>query len=595
VVLVSVLRASGKVTAGLAAAALAAAGAGPAPGAAATGPVSAWPEPGATAASPGTQISLRGASASDVGTVEVAGSRSGPHPGRLVGHSDGAGVSFLPDAPFREGERVTVRTSLQVRGGRDGDFGFTVATGALERAGQGRGIVPKGRFAQQRFRSRQDLRPPAVTVVTRRSGHTRGVILLATREGKRDGPLILDDHGDLVWFRPEPRGLTATDLRVATDQGKPVLTWWEGRFAGAWGYGEGIIADASYRPIARVHAGNGYQADLHEFQLTSQGTALLIAYHRVERDLRSVGGPRHGRVLDNVVQEIDLANGLVRFEWHALDHVPLRESYAPPQKGRAAWDWCHINSAQLTPDGHLLVSARNTHAIYEIDRSTGDVVWQLGGRGSTFRMGRGTDFAWQHDAELHDDGTVTVFDNEAAPPVRTHSRVLRIRLDIAHRRATLVSAREHRQRLLSPSQGNVQVLSGGREFVGWGQNPWFTEFAPDGTVLFDAHLARGYDSYRAYRASWTGMPAGAPSVAAQPRGSSSTAVWASWNGATEIAGWQVLAGDDPGALTPVRTVARHGFETAMSIPARPRWIAVRALAADGSTLGTSAPVRPRRS
>jgi Arylsulfotransferase (ASST) len=590
-----VLRASGRVATGLAVSALAAGGAGlaSATGVGATGPVSAWPEPGATATSPDTQISVRGTSASDIGTIEVTGSRSGPHPGRLVAHSDGAGASFLPDAPFREGERVTVRTSLRVRGAHDGGFSFTVATGALERAGKGRRIVPKGRFDQQRFRSRPDLRPPAVTVDTRRTGHTRGAILLATREGKRDGPLILDDHGDLIWFRPEPRGLTATDLRVATYQGRPVLTWWEGRFVGAWGYGEGIIADSSYRPIARVHAGNGYQADVHEFQLTSQGTALLTAYHHVERDLRSVGGPRHGRVLDNVVQEVDPATGLVRFEWHALDHVPLRDSYAPRKKGRASWDWFHLNSAQLAPDGHLLVSARNTHTIYEIDRSTGDVVWRLGGRRSTFRMGRGTDFAWQHDAELHDDGTVTLFDNEAAPPVGTQSRALRIRLDLPHRRATLVSARTHPGRLLSASQGNVQLLAGGRQFVGWGQSPWFTEFAPDGTILFDAHLARGYDSYRAYRAAWTGMPAGAPSVAAKRRDSNRTAVWASWNGATAIARWEVLAGGDPGALAPVRTVARHGFETAISIPARPRWTAVRALAADGSTLGTSAPVRPR--
>ena len=558
----------------------------------APGTVAAWPEPGAQAASPRSQLSFRGVAAGELGGVVVTGSRSGVHPGRVIAHSDGAGASFIPDAPFRQGERVAVSTGLQIPGARDGDYGFTVGRGELERVGKGRGIVPAGHFAQQHFRSRPDLRPPAVTVRTRREGHTRGAILLATKQGKRDGPLILDDHGDVVWFHPMPRGRTASDLRTATYQGKPVLTWWEGRFALGWGYGEGVIADSSYRPIARVHAGNGYQADLHELEVTPQGTALLTAYHRVRRDLHPVGGPRRGTVLDCVVQEVEVATGLVRFEWHALDHIPLRETYARREPGRT-WDPFHVNSVQVAPGGQLIVSARNTHAVYAIDRATGEVAWRLGGKRSSFRLGAGTRFAWQHDARLHADGTLTIFDNEASPTVRHRSRALRLRLDRAHDRATLIAARVHRRGLLSANQGNVQLLPGGRQFVGWGQHPWFTEFDRGGRVLFDGRLAGGYDSYRAYRADWTGRPAGAPSVAAQRRGNDRTAAWASWNGATEISRWQLLAGTDPSTLAPVVTVPRHGFETAISASTRAQWIAVRALAADGTVLGTSEAVRPR--
>jgi hypothetical protein len=592
-----VLSSSRSLAGGLTLAAIAAAAVGQAlastTGAASPGPVSVWPEPAASAASRLSQISFRGAPRAALGAVEVSGSRSGRHPGRFIEHPDGAGASFVADTPFREGERVTVRTALQVRGARAGDFSFTIGSGALEKAGRGSGNVPAGRFSQQRFRSRPDLMPPAVTVGARRSGHTGGEILLATKQGKRDGPLILDDRGQVVWFHPQPRGRPASDLRASTYKGKPVLTWWEGRFAIGWGYGEGVIVDSSYRDVARVRAGNGFQADLHEFQLTPRGTALLTAYHRVERDLRSFGGPRRGTVLDGIVQEVDVETGLVLFEWHALDHVDLRESYTRRPQGRRTWDWFHINSAQLTPDGRLLVSARNTHAVYAIERDTGGVVWRLGGKRSDFRMGRGTRFAWQHDARMQDDGSLTLFDNAAAPALREHSRALRISLDVARKRATLAAARTHPRGLLSANQGGVQILPGGREFVGWGQNPWFTEFGPDGKVLFDGHLARGYDSYRAYRASWTGTPAGAPAVAAQRRGSARTAVWASWNGATEIARWQVLAGDDSAALAPVETQARTGFETGISAATRARWIAVRALDADGRILGTSSPIRPR--
>lgn len=575
--------AAGALVTGLAAATAVAAGDAEPAASAAPASVTVSPEPGASYASPRTQISLRGAPAAQLGTIAVTGSRSGPHRGRLLAHSDGGGASFVPDAPFREGERVTVRTGLRVRGATGSDVSFTVGTGPLETRRGGRGAVPDGRFAQQSFRSRPDLRPPRVTVGARRAAHTRGAILLATKQGKRDGPLILDDQGDVVWFKPQPRGRPASDLRAGTYHGRSVLTYWEGRFAIGWGYGEGVIVDDGYREVARVRAGNGFQADLHDFYLTSRGTAMMTVYHRVRRAGHTV--------LDGIVQEVDPATGLVLFEWHALDHVGLGESYTRAPRGRATWDWFHINSVQVLADGDLVVSARNTHAVYRIDRATGDVEWRLGGKRSSYRMGRGTRFAWQHDARLHDDGTLTLFDNAAAPAVRSRSRALRIRL--ASGRATLLAGRAHPRRLLSANQGSVQDLGGGRMFVGWGQNPWFTEFGPDGRVLFDAHLAKGYDSYRAYRASWTGRPRSRPTLAAQRRGRGRVAVWASWNGATEVARWQVLAGADPAALAPVATQPRDGFETAISIPDRGAYVAVRALAADGTVLGTSAARRPR--
>jgi hypothetical protein len=545
------------------------------------------PEPGARAASPGTQISLRGEPAAALGPIEVAGARSGRHAGRIVAHSDGAGASFLPDVPFRQGERVTVRTRLSVRGARAGDYRFTVGVGDLEPRGTGRTAVPKGPLVQQSFRSRPDLRPPAVSIATRRAGHTGGEILLATKQGKRDGPLILDDRGAVVWFHPQPRGRPASDLRATTYRGQPVLTYWEGRFVVGWGFGEGVIVDSAYREVARVRAGNGFQADLHDFLLTPQGTALLLVYHRVRRGDRTL--------LDGIVQEVDPATGLVLFEWHALDHVGIGESYAPaPRKGRAPWDWFHVNSVAAAGGGDLIVSARNTHAVYRIDRESGAIRWRLGGRRSDFRMGRGTRFAWQHDARLHPDGTLTLFDNAAAPATRKRSRALRLRLDERRMRASLLAARAHPRGLLSPNQGGVQDLGGGRLFVGWGALSAFTEFGADGRVLFDGRLARGYDSYRAYRADWSGRPTEPPAVAAQPRGRARTAVWASWNGATEIARWLVLAGASPAALAPVETAARRGFETGISIPGRPAWVAVRAVGAGGEVLGGSAPVRPRR-
>ena len=75
----------------------------------------------------GTQISLRGAPASRLGRIRVTGAKSGRHSGRLRAHSDGQGASFVLARKLRQGERVTVRTDLPIRGTSNGDFTFRTA------------------------------------------------------------------------------------------------------------------------------------------------------------------------------------------------------------------------------------------------------------------------------------------------------------------------------------------------------------------------------------------------------------------------------------------------------------------------------------
>src|SRR4051794_16379989 len=156
----------------------------------------------------------------------------------------------------------------------------------------------------QIFVSRPDLTPPKMTATGTASGD---VLLAPKRSSGQGGPAILDPDGGLLWFHPIAKGMTANDFRVQRYRGKPVLTWWEGKM-GNVGYGAGtwVIADTSYREIARVKAGHGLQGDLHEMQLTSRGTALIPIYH----------ADRH--VLDSIIQEVDVRTGKVLWEWHSL-------------------------------------------------------------------------------------------------------------------------------------------------------------------------------------------------------------------------------------------------------------------------------------
>jgi hypothetical protein len=291
------------------------------------------------------------------------------------------------------------------------------------------------------------------------------------------------------------------------------------------------------------------------------------------------------------VQEIDVKTGLVLFEWHSLDHVAVAESYDPaPTVDGHSDDYFHINSVDETPDGNLIVSARNTWGVYKLARADGTVLWRLGGKRSSFTMLRGTTFAWQHDARVQPDGTITLFDDGAAPSVHTISRGIGIGLDTRAHRAWL--RREYRPAppTLSNSQGNTQALPGGDVLVGWGSSPYITEYSQHGTLLRLYTFARGAESYRAYRFPWAPRPLTRPSVAASTA-HGRTQVYLSWNGAADVASWEVLAGASASALKPVASVRSGGFESAASIAAAP-FVAVQARDAHATVLSTSATVAP---
>ena len=558
------------------------------------GAVAAYPSPGTTAASANTEISIRGRAG---GAVVVRGSRTGRRGGRYVRHSDGKGFSFLPRGRFAGGERVTVLTSMPISRARHGDFSFRVARtpGRVDIAQRFLETTPPGK--RMRFRSRPDLAPPVVTVDPKRNGGSPGHIILSPKskiDAGQAGPMVVDNTGDLIWFQALPGIRAATDVRVQQYRGKRVITYWEGTSRQGIGVGRLVIRDEQYRIIRRLQTPNGYRADLHEFLITPQDTALVIAYPAVRADLSKVGGARNGQVIDSVIQEIDIATGRVIFEWHSLGAVRITDTFSKPTPSpNIPFDYFHANSVGLDTDGDILVSARNTWAVYKIERVTGRTVWTLGGKRSSFRMPGNARFAWQHDARRRADGAITLFDNSAFPPVRRYSRALALRLDTENRRARLINSRRHPRRLLAATQGNYQTLPTGGGLVGWGSQRYFTEYDRDGDVVWDARLAVGYETYRAYRSPWVGRPGTRPRVAGVRRSGGSTDVYASWNGSTETAQWEILAGDDPDALVAVARAPRDGFETRVRIPATGDHVVARALDAAGNTLSTSPARRVR--
>ena len=366
-----------------------------------------------------------------------------------------------------------------------------------------------------------------LTVLTRDTNGANGDVFIAPAGGGYPaGPEIVTTAGKVLWFHRLPAGDVATDFRTQMYLGQPVLTWFQSRGSegstgpgGAGGQngpsgpsGTDYIYNAHYQQIAAIRAGHGDATNFHEFLITPWNTALILASTVTTANLTSIGGPADQRVIDGLVQEIDIRTGRVLFQWDSAAHVPYADSYQPlPSSPGTPWDWFHINAVHLDTDGNLLVNSRNTWTTFKVNRHSGRIMWQLGGKHSSFTLRAapgqvldrdGKIFAWQHDPEAIGGGEYTIFDDESGRNLLGSSRVVTVRLDLATRAATLVKSDDQPERRVAPAMGNAQTTPGGDLFVGWGALPYISEFGPSGKLLFNAELPPGVSTYRAYLLPW---------------------------------------------------------------------------------------------
>jgi hypothetical protein len=359
--------------------------------------------------------------------------------------------------------------------------------------------------------------PPPVTILTSSPFVAQGGDFFISPFGDSstyaNGPEIVDAQGNVVWFKAVPAGEEASDFRVQTYDGQPVLTWWQGTGLGGLSNGTDYIYNEHFQQIAAVNAGNGLGADGHEFLITPWNTALILSYTTTTANLTSLGGPADQTVINGVVQEIDIATGRVLFQWNSEDHVPFGQSEQPlPASASTPWDWFHINAVKLDTDGNLLIDARDTWTTYKVNRFNGSIIWQLGGKDSSFALraapgqvldSAGEIFAWQHDPQALGNGVYTFFDNESSgTPLLPYSRAITVKLNPWEHVATLLASEDQPEGLSAPSQGNAQTTPEGNLVVGWGSLPYFSEFSQSGKLLFNAQFPAGVNTYRAYQFPW---------------------------------------------------------------------------------------------
>jgi hypothetical protein len=414
------------------------------------------------------------------------------------------------------------------------------------------------------------------------------------------GSGIYQDNGTLVWWHSD--GNVNDNFSVVQFQGHSYLAVWTGRGT-AWGIGSVTLYDQNYRVAGHVTTTTAYGAqgiDLHEFQITPEGNALIGSYvtHRVTYNGHSE------TALSYLVEKLSLVRdssgihtGKILFAWDSINDVPLSDSHVPDPGANGTWDYFHGNGITEDNDGNLLVSARHTWAVYKINDRPGTpgfdhVFWQVGGKHDTTAP---EPWCYQHHIVALGNGQYSVYDDGGGGPGCNHpARAVVFTVSLARRPVIVQQSRQyaHNPPIYTFFTGSAQPLSNGDMLIDWANNPTVTEYDNSGqNVKMELSLSNW--SYRGFRFRWVGEPTTPPSAAAQ-RSGSGTNVWASWNGSTEVAAWQVLAGPDASHLSPVGgRQTKTWFETQMFVPGHYATVAVRALNSSGTALETSNPVSAR--
>jgi len=533
--------------------------------------------------------------------------------GFRVGYLIGAGLcavaallTFLFVARAPASQRIHSRQVLA------GALGLIVVVAAIEFGIPRTHAAPIGRYVVNAdtwsFKSAPTLHPPKLQIGDATSGHPiPGYVMIANFYDVtkppivgQGGPLMLDGNMQPVWFQPVSEQNVAADLEKQTYEGKPVLSWWQGNVTGTGeiNSGEDVVVNQHYQTVATLRGKDGWILTLHAMDIRGHD-AWVTANKNVPANLSKEGGVNNGVLVESAIQEYDLRTGKLLYTWNASDHIPLSQSRTQPPINGFGYDAYHVNAVQLLSGGRMLVSMRNTSALYMVDISSGKILWTLGGKDSSFKVPKSAHFEWQHDAQMVNGDTVTMFDDHCCYitgagvylAATGPSRGLELRLNFHNHTVTQVAQYYlFGTTVHSEYMGNLQILPGGDRVIGWGQAPFFSLYSKTGKLLFDAALPSPDMSYRAYVQTWVGKPLYPPSGAASSSDGHTT-VYASWNGATQVSSWKVLAIGSGAAHagSVVATGKRQGFETAIHVGSAAKSFEVEALDGAGHVLGTSRP------
>ncbi|KAK3696303.1 hypothetical protein LTR37_018039 [Vermiconidia calcicola] len=433
--------------------------------------------------------------------------------------------------------------------------------------------------------------------------------------GKWTAPHIFDETGELIWSGSYlSQQYDIFDFRVSNVLGEDMLTMLYPKNRSA------LVLDTHYNIRKTVPIALGEeQVDMHEFHVVDNGTKALYFYDKVynltAEQSQAIGFTEWNcPIKDNYIRELDVTNDWETvFDWSLAEHVDLQESSktANPVEDRCSknWDLFHVNSLDKFPDGSYLMSVRHADTIYKVDKD-GAIIWRLGGVKPDFEAD--FDFSRQHHARIKEHNethTILSFFDNATPNPRKDatsdsSRGVVVSLQTSTQPMTATLLREYKHPdgpgTYTIGRANVQILPNGNAFICWVDALLQTEYSADGELVMEARVKQEWlKSYRSYKFPFVGRPVMPPDVYSETTGSdeddsTTTLVYVSWNGATEVASWNMYKtdheGNDAGAA-PVATVPRAGFETTLKYQGYATYVRIEGLDRMGEVLGRSSVVQ----
>lgn len=462
------------------------------------------------------------------GFIEINGSKSGIHKGRLILSDDRKTIIFKPENQFSLGEIVKVFIKDGIR---DQNGNFLVSITYQFRIIEKKVNVTRNYSASSLF--------PELINKTKRdmaNGRSNTDINNKTNFKKTemdslppDFPYInltTNNNPSPGEFFIAPFQFTATTqfgyLMILENDGLPVyykrfdyvqldfklqkngnLTY----FSGSSGkYHE---MNNFYSLVDSFTCGNGYQTDMHELIILSNRHALIIAddYQYVRMDTIVAGGDSNAVVEGNIIQELDQDKNVV-FQWRSWDHYQITDATPDIDLTAPLIDYVHCNAIEEDSDGNLLISCRHMDEVTKIDRQTGDIIWRLGGKyckNNQFTFfNDSTGFSHQHDIRRMPNGNITLFDNGNLHNPQ-YSRACEYQLDEINKTATLVWYYNNDPLTYNTAMGSVQRLPNENTLVGWGFNdgpPSVSEIHPDGSTAWAISFPENVYSYRAFKYFW---------------------------------------------------------------------------------------------
>lgn len=395
------------------------------------------------------------------------------------------------------------------------------------------------------------------------------------------------------------------DFRATHNIGdEPHLTLilnWE---LGGPGRGKGIVLDKNYKVQYELEEPDLYHDfNMHEFNVLPGGkTAVACIYHPRPKNLAEFDRPNEESwVVSGGFIEMDLKTNEVLMQWESFDHINLQESnmfhaWDGPM-GKPGWDYVHANAVDKNSAGDYIISMRFTNTIYGVSGEDGHIMWRLGGMNSDFDMD--FTFSKQHDCKfLESNGThhvISMLNNASDERGNDEnvSSILFVELDTEAMTARVIKRINRPDGNLTRLRGGVHKLPNDNVFIGWSERGYQSEHAPNGDLLYTARFASSrYSTYRAYKSEFIGRPTTPPDLVASVYGTNdediTTIIYVSWNGATDVAGWNFYAkAYDRGDSVKIGHAKKTDFETMYIVDGYMDWITAEAVDADGKVMGTS--------